>query len=146
MKKLFRDKSWTNYLLWEVLKIKNIATKSNRVVIVDDNEDITGVFSDILEIGGFNVVGIGHNGKEAVSLYMKHNPDFIFLDVMMPVMNGIQALKEIKEIDPKANVIIVTADNGIEVIQKLEKLNATAIIVKPFKMEAIFETIKNIIK
>ena len=121
-------------------------TESKRVVIVDDNEDITSVFSDILEIGGFNVVGIGHNGKDAVSLYIKYKPDFIFLDVMMPIMNGIQALKEIKEENPKANVIMITADNGTEVIQELEKLNATAIIIKPFKIEAIFETIKNIIK
>jgi len=121
-------------------------TKSNRVVIVDDNEDITSVISDILEIGGFNVVGIGHDGKEAVSLYKKHKPDFIFLDVTMPIMNGIQALKEIKEEDSKANVIMVTADDGTGVIQELEKLNATAIIVKPFKIEAIFETIKNINK
>ncbi len=121
-------------------------TKSNRVVIVDYNEDITSVISDILEIGGFNVVGIGHNGKEAVSLYKKHKPDFIFLDVTMPIMDGIQALKEIKEEDSKANVIMVTADDGTGVIQELKKLNATAIIVKPFKIEAIFETIKNINK
>ena len=121
-------------------------TESNRVIIVDDNEDIVNVFSDILEIGGFNVVGIGHNGKDAISLYIKHKPDFIFLDVMMPIMNGIQALKEIKEEDPKANVIMVTADNGAEVIQELKKLNATAIIIKPFKIETIFETIRNIIK
>ncbi|MCE9617698.1 MAG: response regulator [Nitrosarchaeum sp.] len=120
--------------------------ETNRVVIVDDNEDITSVISDILEIGGFNVVGIGHDGKEAVSLYRKHKPDFIFLDVMMPIRNGIQALKEIKEEDSKANVIMVTADDGIGIIQELEKLNATAIIIKPFKIETIFETIKNINK
>lgn len=121
-------------------------TESNRVVIVDDNEDITSVMSDILEIDGFNVVGIGHDGKEAVSLYRKHKPDFIFVDVMMPIMNGIQALKEIKEENSKANVIMVTADDGTDVIQELKKLNATAIIVKPFKIKAIFETIKNINK
>ena len=117
-------------------------TESNRVVIVDDNEDIVSAFSDILEIGGFNVVGVGYNGKDAVSLYTKHKPDFIFLDVMMPIMNGIQAQKEIKEKNPKANVIMVTADNGTDVIQELEKLNATAIIIKPFKIEIIFEIIK----
>ena len=121
-------------------------TTSNRVIIVDDNEDITNVFSDILEIGGFNVVGIGHNGKEAVSLYRKHKPDFIFLDVMMPIMNGIQALKEINEENHKANWIMVTADNGTEVIQELKKLKDTVIIIKPFKIETIFETIINIIK
>jgi two-component system chemotaxis response regulator CheY len=61
---------------------------------------------------------------------------------MMPIMNGIQALKEIKEKNPKANVIMITADNGTDVIQELERLNATAIIIKPFKIEAVFETIK----
>lgn len=128
------------------LKIENIMAKSNRVVIVDDNEDITNVFSDILEMGGFKVVGIGHDGKDAVKLYIKYNPDLIFLDVMMPNMSGIQALKEIKEKNPKANVIMITANSGSDVIQELEKLNATAIIVKPFKIETVFETIKKIIK
>lgn len=121
-------------------------TEDNRVVIVDDNEDITGVFSDILEIGGFNVIGIGHDGKEAVSLYKKHQPDVIFLDVMMPVMNGIQALKEIKKENPKANVIMVTADNSTDTIKELQKLGATAIIIKPFKIETVYETIKKISK
>ena len=121
-------------------------TESNRVVIVDDNEDITNVMSDILDIGGFNIVGIGHDGKEAVSLYRKHKPDFIFLDVRMPIMNGNQALKEIKDENSNANVIIITADDGTGIIQELKKLNATAIIVKPFKIETIFETIKNINK
>ena len=118
-------------------------TASNRVVIVDDNEDIINVISDILEINGFNVVGIGHNGKEAVSLYRKHKPDIIFLDVMMPIMNGIQALKEIKEENSKANIIMVTADDRSGTTQELKKLNATAIIIKPFKIETISEIIKN---
>ncbi|TAK24051.1 MAG: response regulator [Nitrosarchaeum sp.] len=121
-------------------------TESNQVVIVDDNEDITSVMSDILDIGGFNIVGIGHDGKEAVSLYRKHKPDFIFLDVRMPIMNGIQALKEIKDENSNANVIMITADDETGIIQELKKLNATAIIVKPFKIETIFETIKNINK
>ena len=130
------------------MRIKNRKhmTESNRVVIVDDNEDITNVMSDILDIGGFNIVGIGHDGKEAVSLYRKHKPDFIFLDVRMPIMNGIQALKEIKDENSNANVIMITADDGTGIIQELKKLNATAIIVKPFKIETIFETIKNINK
>lgn len=121
-------------------------TESNRVVIVDDNEDITDVFSDILEIGGFNVIGIGHDGKEAISLYKKYHPNIIFLDVMMPVMNGIQALREIKKEDSKANVIMVTADNSTDTIKELQKLGATAIIVKPFRIETVFETIKKTIK
>ena len=121
-------------------------TESNRVVIVDDNEDITDVFSDILEIGGFEVMGVGHDGNDAISLYKKHKPDIIFLDVMMPTVDGIQALKEIKKINPKSKVVMVTADNSTHTINELEKHGATTIIVKPFKIEVVFETIKKIIK
>jgi len=116
--------------------------KSNRVIIVDDNTDITGVFADIFELTGNNVVGIGHNGEDAVELFLKHKPDFIFIDVMMPVMNGIDALKAIKENDPNAKVIMVTADNSTNTIKELEKLNATSIIFKPFKIEDVISVIE----
>jgi DNA-binding NtrC family response regulator len=116
--------------------------KSKRVVIVDDNIDITGVFADIFELTGNKVVGIGHDGRDALELFLKHKPDFIFIDVMMPVMNGIDALKAIKENDPNAKVIMVTADNSTDTIKDLEKLNATAIIFKPFKIEDIINVIE----
>ncbi|MEC4848474.1 MAG: response regulator [Nitrosarchaeum sp.] len=116
--------------------------KSNRVVIVDDNIDITGVFADIFEIMGNKVVGIGHNGNDAVELFLKHKPDFIFIDVMMPVMNGIDALKAIKENDPNAKVVIVTADSSTDTIKELEKLDVTAIIFKPFKIEDVINIIE----
>lgn len=116
--------------------------KSKRVVIVDDNIDITGVFADIFELTGNKVVGIGHDGRDALELFLKHKPDFIFIDVMMPVMNGIEALKAIKKNEPNAKVIMVTADNSTNTIMELEKLNATAIIFKPFKIEDIINVIK----
>ena len=109
---------------------------------MDDNTDITGVFADIFELTGNKVVGIGHNGEDAVELFLKHKPDFIFIDVMMPVMNGIDALKAIKENDPNAKVIMVTADNSTNTIMELEKLNATSIIFKPFKIEDIIMVIE----
>ena len=115
-----------------------------KVIVVDDNIDITGVFEDIFEIIGCKVVGIGHDGNEAIKLYAKHKPNYIFLDVMMPVMNGIEALRQIKEKDPQAKVIMVTADNSTNTIRELEKLEATAIIIKPFKIEDIINTMEKI--
>jgi len=112
------------------------------VVIVDDNLDITGVFADIFELTGNKVVGIGHDGKDAVELFLKHKPDFIFIDVMMPKMNGIDALKAIKENNPNAKVIMVTADNSTNTIKEIEKLDATAIIFKPFKIEDVMKVIE----
>ena len=120
--------------------------ESNRVVIVDDNIDITGIFADIFEIIGYKVVGIGHDGNEALALFVKHKPDFIFLDVMMPGMNGIEALKLIKKDEPQAKVIMVTADNSTNTINELEKLKATAIIIKPFKIEDIIQAMDGIEK
>ncbi len=116
--------------------------ESYRVVIVDDNLDITGVFADIFELTGNKVVGIGHDGKDAVELFLKHKPDFIFIDVMMPKMNGIDALKAIKENNPNAKVIMVTADNSTNTIKEIEKLDATAIIFKPFKIEDVMKVIE----
>ena len=112
------------------------------MVIVDDNLDITGVFADIFELTGNKVVGIGHDGKDAVELFLKHKPDFIFIDVMMPKMNGIDALKVIKENNPNAKVIMVTADSSTNTIKEIEKLDATAIILKPFKIEDVMKVIE----
>lgn len=113
-------------------------------VIVDDNEDIANVLSDIVEIGGLNVVGIGYSGKEAVTLYSKYKPDVMFLDVVMPKMNGIEALKEIKHESSNTKIIMITADGSLDVIKELEKLNVDAIVVKPFKIDMIFQTIKHL--
>jgi two-component system chemotaxis response regulator CheY len=64
----------------------------------------------------------------------------------MPVMNGIQALKKIKENDAKAKVIMVTADNSTNTANELEKLKATATIIKPFKIEDVVKIMKNLEK
>lgn len=61
-------------------------------------------------------------------------------------MNGIQALKEIKKANSKTSIIMVTTDNVADTIKELEKLNVIVISIKPFQIEAIFETIKNINK
>lgn len=65
---------------------------------------------------------------------------------MTQVVNGIQALKEIKKANSKTSIIMVTTDNVADTIKELEKLNVIVISIKPFKTEAIFETIKNINK
>lgn len=110
---------------------------------MDDNIDITSVFVDIFTLMGYEVVGIGHDGHDAVSLFQKHKPDFMCLDVMMPGMNGMEALKLIKEKDSKARVIMITADNSTNTMSELEKLNPTAIIIKPFKIEDIVKVMED---
>jgi len=111
------------------------------VIIIDDDHTTVEVFSDYLELNNINVIGKGYDGNDAVNLYSKLKPDIIFLDVMMPKFDGFYGLKKIKEINPHAIVIMVTADLQRETQLKLEGLNANAIIYKPFEIEQLMETI-----
>ncbi|MEM4253621.1 MAG: response regulator, partial [Candidatus Nitrosotenuis sp.] len=62
-------------------------------IIVDDEKDMTEVFAEYLKIIDVDVLGIGHNGKDAVDLYKRHRPDIVFLDLMMPEYDGLYALE-----------------------------------------------------
>lgn len=115
-----------------------------RVIVVDDDKTIVSVFSEFLEIKGINVIGQGHDGKEAVDLYVKLKPDVVFLDVMMDKFDGLYALEEIKKIDSDANVIMVTADLSEDTYVKMTSLKATAIIFKPYEIDAIMKVLHDI--
>ncbi|MBS3923568.1 MAG: response regulator [Nitrosarchaeum sp.] len=115
-----------------------------RVIVVDDDKTIVNVFSEFLEINGVNVIGQGYDGKEAVELYVKLRPDVIFLDVMMDKFDGLYALEEIKKIDSDANVIMVTADLSEDTYVKMTSLKASAIIFKPFEIDAIMKVLHDI--
>lgn len=118
--------------------------KKTTTIIVDDDKIIVNVFSEFLEINGINVIGQGHDGKEAVDLYVKLRPDVVFLDVMMDKFDGLYALEEIKKIDSDANVIMVTADLSEDTYVKMTSLKATAIIFKPYEIDAIMKVLHDI--
>ncbi len=113
-------------------------------VIVDDDVQITELFSELMTIQGLNVLSIGHNGIDAIKLFEKHNPDVVFLDVEMPKLNGIQALKEIKKIDSSANVVVVTGSTSGDVEKQLKENGVTEIVYKPFNIKKIGKIIESI--
>jgi len=113
-------------------------------IVVDDDLDTCDVLTDYLEIKQVQVLASGHNGKEAVDLYQKHNPDLVFLDIMMPEYDGFYALEKIKQLKPTANVIIITGDLTTETNNKLKSMKASAIIYKPFDIEKIMIIIKEV--
>ncbi|WP_268542284.1 response regulator [Candidatus Nitrosotenuis cloacae] len=106
-------------------------------IVVDDDKNTTKVFSDILELMGLQIVGQGYNGDDAVSLYEEHRPDIAFIDVIMPQKDGFFALEKIRECDPQAKVVAVTADFTLETQQELENMKISAIIYKPFNPNEI---------
>ena len=113
-------------------------------IIVDDDDNIVKVFEQYLKLNNIDVVGHCFDGKEAVSLYEKLKPDVVLLDVMMPHHDGFYALEKIKEIDPNAKVIAVTADLTADTEKKLQNLKISGIIYKPYDMNAILNTIENV--
>jgi len=113
-------------------------------IIVDDDKNTVDVFSEYLTIKGINVVGKGYNGKDAVELYTKFRPDIVFLDVMMDEFDGIYGLEEIKKVYNNANVVMVTADLRHDTYLKLTSLNASSIIFKPYDINAIMKTIRDL--
>ena len=116
------------------------------VIVVDDDQDTVEVFCEYLKIKGLDVIGKGYNGEEAVELYEKLKPDILFCDVMMPNHDGFYALKRIRSIDPNAKVIMVTADMTSDTEEQLKKLNASAVVYKPYEVDGIMETIDKVKK
>lgn len=129
--------------------IKNAGTmvvKMVKVIVVDDDVDTVEVFCEYLEIKDITVVGRGYNGKTAVELYERFKPDIALLDVMMPEYDGFYGLANIKQINPDAKVIMVTADLTSDTEKKLKSLNASAVIYKPYEIDSVIDTINNVHK
>ena len=111
----------------------------NKVMIVDDMLFMRVSLKKILEDLGFEVVAEAENGEDAIIKYKKYLPDIVTLDITMPVMNGIEALGEIKKINPDVKAIMISAMGQQPNVLKAIKMGAKGFIVKPFKPEKIKE-------
>ncbi|NDB33573.1 MAG: response regulator [Nitrososphaeria archaeon] len=100
-------------------------------IIVDDYDDHAELLEFHLKILGVKVVAKGRNGMEAFLLYKNHNPVFVFLDVNMPVYDGLFALDKIRKIDPSVRIIMITGDTSELTKRNLTFLGATEILYKP---------------
>ena len=116
------------------------------VVIVDDDVDTVDIFEEYLELQGFNVLAKGTDGKEAIELYEKYQPDVLCSDIMMPNYDGFYAMKNIREKFPNAKIILVTADLTTETRQKLKSSNASAVIFKPYDIDKVVKTINDVVE
>jgi len=115
-------------------------------IVIDDSKMTVQVLCDYLAMINVNVLGRGHNGKDAVELYKEHRPDIVFLDIMMPDYDGYYALENIKKIDANAKVVVVTSDLRQKDSKDLERLKPTKIIFKPFAIDTIKDIVEKIRK
>ncbi|EDS76741.1 response regulator [Clostridium massiliodielmoense] len=117
----------------------------SRVLIVDDAAFMRMMIKDILEKNGFEVVGEASNGIKAVELYKSEKPDVVTMDITMPDMDGIEAVKEIKKIDPAAKIIMCSAMGQQTMVMDAIKSGAKDFIVKPFQADRVLEAVKKVI-
>ena len=119
---------------------------SNRVLIVDDAIFMRMKLKDILEKNGFEVVAEAQNGLEAVEKYNSERPDLVTMDITMPEMDGVAALKAIKQMDPGAKVIMCSAMGQQSMVMDAIQAGALDFIVKPFDNERVLQSLKKAIR
>lgn len=114
---------------------------ANRILIVDDAAFMRMMIRDILTKNGFEVVGEAQDGAQAVEKFKELHPDLITMDITMPEMDGIAALKEIKKIEPNAKVIMCSAMGQQAMVIDAIQAGAKDFIVKPFQSDRVVEAI-----
>lgn len=111
------------------------------ILVVDDSTIIRKVVTTILEKLGHTVVAQANSGKEAVELYEKHMPDLVTMDITMPIMNGIDALKKIKAQFKDAKVVMVTSHGEEKQVMEAITSGAKGYVLKPITEDKIKDSI-----
>ena len=111
------------------------------ILIVDDAAFMRMMIKDILSKNGFNIVGEAEDGAEAVEKYKELTPDLVTMDITMPEKDGITALKEIKEMNPNATIIMCSAMGQQAMVIDAIQAGAKDFIVKPFQADRVIEAI-----
>jgi two-component system chemotaxis response regulator CheY len=116
-----------------------------RVLIVDDAAFMRMMIKDILEKNGFEIVGEASNGIKAVEMYKREKPDVVTMDITMPDMDGIEAVKAIRGFDPAAKVVMCSAMGQQSMVMDAIRAGAKDFIVKPFQADRVLEALRKVI-
>jgi len=115
------------------------------ILIVDDAAFMRMMIKDILVKNGYNVVGEAENGLRAVEKYKELSPDLVIMDITMPEMDGIQAVKQIKKINADAKIIMCSAMGQQAMVIESIQAGARDFIVKPFQADRVLEAVKKVV-
>ena len=118
---------------------------AKRTLICDDAAFMRMMLKDILSKGGYEVVGEAQNGQRAVEQYAALKPDFVMMDTVMPEMDGVAALREIRKQDPAACVIMCAANGENKMLVEAVKLGAKSYVMKPYQAATVLEELKKAI-
>ena len=115
-----------------------------RVLLVDDTAFMRRMLKDILTRQGFEVVAEAGNGREAVKAYHEAHPDLTIMDITMPEMDGIAAVREIIGQDPAARIIMCSALGQMELIIEALEAGGRDFVVKPFLPDKVLEAVRKV--
>lgn len=115
---------------------------AKRILICDDAAFMRMMIKDILTKNGYEIAAEAENGLKAIERYNETKPDLVMMDITMPEMDGLQALKKIKEDDPKATVIMCSAMGQQAMVIESIQSGAKDFIVKPFQADRVLEAVK----
>ena len=117
----------------------------NKVLVVDDAAFMRMMIKDILRKGGYEVVGEAEDGIKAVEKYKELRPDLVTMDITMPDMDGITAVKEIRKIDGNAMIIMCSAMGQQAMVIDAIQAGAKDFVVKPFQPERVLEAVRKVL-
>ncbi|QEY34332.1 response regulator [Caproiciproducens galactitolivorans] len=118
---------------------------SKKIMLVDDAAFMRMMIKNTLQQNGYTDIIEAENGEKAIALYNAEKPDLILMDITMPVMDGLEALKNLKEIDESVQVVMCSAMGQEAMVVEALKLGAKDFIVKPFKPDRIMKTVNGIL-
>ncbi|NLK20771.1 MAG: response regulator [Epulopiscium sp.] len=118
---------------------------AKRILIVDDAAFMRMMIKDILTKNGYEVAGEAENGVKAVDKFKELAPDLVIMDITMPEMDGIQAVREIKKVDGAATIIMCSAMGQQAMVIESIQAGARDFIVKPFQADRVVEAVKKVI-
>jgi len=112
------------------------------ILVVDDAAFMRMMIKDVLSKNGYEVLGEAENGAKAVEKYSELDPELVIMDITMPEMDGIEAVKKIKEINSDAKIIMCSAMGQQAMVIEAIQAGAKDFIVKPFQPERVLEAVK----
>lgn len=117
----------------------------NKILIVDDAAFMRMMIKDTLKKNGFENLIEAADGELAVQTYKAEKPDLVIMDITMPNKNGLEALKEIKDMDPNAKIVMCSAMGQESMVVEAIRSGAKDFIVKPFKADRVLKTVQGIL-